>query len=179
MLFFEHSKFLALLCCLLGFSQFGQAQTPNWMFALEGTYIGRQEIPDIHAGGGRRTNDARLDGRKNGEENGFVLQWREEGQNEEIEVRLETWHWDAELEQVVITRIVENKPIAENWFVLESDGAHAVLSRGGEHENGPALLKLTFERLPGQLRLDLRANNGSGKWTEVYRMLLDDAPAEE
>jgi hypothetical protein len=29
------------------------------------------------------------------------------------------------------------------------------------------------------LRLDLRANNGSGKWTEVYRMLLDDAPAEE
>lgn len=151
-------------------------QTPDFMFALEGTYIGHKEIPDINAGGGRRLEDARLDGKRNGAENGFVLQWMiaDPASDNMVTEHLETWHWDAETGRVVITRIVDNKPIAEPWFVENQTTSRAVLARGGEHNNAPALLRLTLERLPGSIRFELRTNDGSGQWDVVHRYLLDD-----
>ena len=167
-----------LLLPALVFALFGNAsgQTPDFMFALEGTYIGHKEIPDVSAGGGRRLEDARLDGKRNGAENGFVLQWMiaEPSSSNMITEHLETWHWDAETARVVITRIVDNKPIVEPWFVEDQTSSRAVLVRGGEFEHAPALLRLTLERLPGQIRFELRTNDGSGKWNVVHRYLLED-----
>lgn len=49
-------------------------QAPDWMFTLEGTYVGRFEMP-ASEGGNMRTVDARMDGKRSGAENGFVLQF--------------------------------------------------------------------------------------------------------
>lgn len=173
-------RLFLLPALVLFFLADASGQTPDFMFALEGTYIGHKEIPDVNAGGGRRLEDARLDGKRNGAENGFVLEWMlaDPTSNNLVTEHLETWHWDAATERLVITRIVDNKPIAEPWFIEEQTSSRAVLARGGEYNNAPALLRLTLERLPGQIRFELRTNDGSGKWTGVHRYLLDDYSEE-
>ncbi len=180
---------LFLLTCF-AFLSF-QGQTPDFMFALEGTYVGQKEIPDATAGGGRRTLDARLDGRRNGAEDGFVLQWKlakdvsnAQQTSDSVAVlmvteQLETWHWDDNRGRLVITRIVDNKPIIEDWFVMDETSSRAVLERGGEWANAPALHRLTLERLAGQIRFERRVNAGDGKWTVVHRYMLNDFVQED
>ena len=73
-------KLLALqlfpfLCLTFGYLiSPAQAQvTPDWMFALEGPYVGRFEKA-MEGKDELVTYDARFDGLRNGKENGFVLQ---------------------------------------------------------------------------------------------------------
>ncbi|MGB1075922.1 MAG: hypothetical protein ACPGYK_07005 [Flavobacteriales bacterium] len=157
------------------------AQTPDWMFALEGSYIGYKSVPDIYAGGGQRQEDARLDGKRNGAEDGFVLQWMisSEEAEEMVMEHLETWHWNSDLERMVMTRIVDNRPVVENWVVTQSSSSRAVLERGGEWNGKPTLMRMTMERLPGQIRFEFRTNDGSGKWEMAFRYILDDHVIED
>lgn len=157
------------------------AQTPDWMFALEGAYIGYKYVPDIYAGGGQRQEDARLDGKRNGSEDGFVLQWltSAEEATEMVIEHLETWHWNSDLERMVMTRIVDNRPVVENWVVTQSSTSNAVLERGGEWNGKPMLMRMVLERLPGQIRFEFRTNDGSGKWEMAFRYILDDVILED
>ena len=158
------------------FSAFSAAaQAPDWMFALEGAYIGRYEEPDPSGVKDKLTWDARLDGRRNLKENGFVLQWmiEEEGGVNET---LSTWHWDDD--RLCETAIVGGKPLEECWVVHRETELAVVLRRGGEWEGTAMLFERTVERLPGQLPLTDLHNNGSGKWTFHHGYVFEEMKPE-
>ena len=138
-----------------------RAQTPDWMFALEGAYIGRYEEPDPTGVKDELTWDARLDGRRNLSENGFVLQWMIEGELG-VEETLSTWHWEEG--RMCETEIVDGRPAEVCWLLYRQTDHAVVLRRGGEWEGQAMLFERTVERLPGQLRISDEHNNGDGNW---------------
>ena len=150
------------------------AQTPDWMFALEGTYVGRLEIVDNEI---QATYDIRLDGLRNGNEDGFVLQFAISG-DDGIRERVEMWSWDAQNQQVKMTSLEDNKPVASTWFV-DSTGSQVVMSRGGSEWGRAVLIQMRIQRLPGQLRMDRMINDGSGQWELRDRYVLDEAVIED
>jgi len=150
------------------------AQTPDWMFALEGTYVGRLEILDSEI---LATHDIRLDGLRNGSEDGFVLQFAI-SEDDGIRERVEMWSWDAQNEQVKMTSLEDNKPVSSTWFV-DNTGPQVVMSRGGSESGRAVLIELRIQRLPGQLRMDRLINDGSGQWELRDRYVLDEAVIED
>jgi hypothetical protein len=150
------------------------AQAPDWMFALEGTYIGRVEDSSTEI---ESVYDVRLDGLRNGDENGFVLQFRYSTANG-IREKVEMWNWNVETSQVLMTTLEDNKPFSSSWFV-EKEGAQVVLSRGGEYAKRAVIHQLRVLRLPGQLRMDYLINAGSGAWELIERYVLDEENMEE
>ena len=164
----------AFLGFLFSFVHESAAQAPDWMFALEGTYIGRVE----HSNGEMESvQDVRLDGLRNGEENGFVLQFRY-STADGIREKVEMWDWNVETSQVLMTTLEENKPFSSSWF-SQKEGAQIVLSRGGEFAGRAVIIQLRLLRLPGQLRMDYLFNNGDGEWKLFERYILDEEDINE
>lgn len=151
------------------------AQTPDWMFALEGVYIGRLEMPDPSGVGDKVSWDARLDGRRNLQENGFVLQWMIE-RDSGVEETLTTWHWEDE--RVCETTIVSGRPSEECWLVTGQTDHAVILRRGGEFGGAAMLFERTVERLPGQLRITELHNDGSGKWEFAVGYVFEEMKPE-
>lgn len=151
------------------------AQTPDWMFALEGAYIGRFEMPDASGEQDKATWDARLDGRRNLQENGFVLQWMVEREGG-VEETLTTWHWEDE--HVCETSIVAGRPSEVCWLVAGQTDHAVILRRGGEFSGSAMLFERTVERLPGQLRITDRHNDGSGKWAFAQGYVFEEVKPE-
>lgn len=152
-----------------------QAQTPDWMFALEGAYIGRYEVPDPSGVRDKLTWDARLDGRRNLVENGFVLQWMiEDGDG--VAESLSTWHWEEG--RMCATEIVDARPLESCWVVHRETEHAVVLRRGGEWDGEAMLFERTVERLPGQLRITDRQNNGDGGWRFQQGFVLEEFKPE-
>lgn len=147
------------------------SQTPDWMFALEGAYIGRMETPDPSGERDELTTDARLDGRRNLEENGFVLQWMI-SEAEGVVETLTTWHWEDD--RVCETRIEGRQPVEDCWVIHRTTQHAVVLRRGGEFEGTPILFERTVERLPGQLRITDLHNNGDGKWSFHHGFVFEE-----
>lgn len=170
---FSHNHML-LLISLAALGSL-RAQTPDWMFALEGAYIGRLELPDASSVTGRVSVDARLDGRRNLSENGFVLQWMIEEESG-VEETLTTWHWEDE--HVCETAILAGRPAEECWVVADQTDHAVVLRRGGEHAGTAMLFERTVERLPGQLRITDRRNDGSGAWTFAQGFVFEEVKPE-
>ena len=172
---FFNGRFSVLMLVMgCGFASVSLAQTPDWMFALEGTYVGRMETME---GALKATTDVRLDGLRNGSEDGFVLQFAistEFG----IRERVEMWGWDKELDQVLMTTLEDNKPLVSKWFVDQS-GAQVVLSCGGSEAGRAVLIQWRITRLPGQLRMDRLINDGSGRWELLDRYVLDEGEPED
>lgn len=154
-----------------------QGQAPDWMFALEGSYVGRMEVQNAEKAAGIESFDVRLDGLRNGREDGFVLQIAVV-RGGEVEEHVEMWNWDAELDQILMTSLAGNQRISTAWF-HSTNGLQTVLTRGGEYESEAAIMRLRLERLAGQLRIDCHANGGEGEWLLVYRYVLDDFKAED
>ena len=150
------------------------AQTPDWMFALEGTYVGRIESIDADVS---TSSDVRLDGLRNGSENGFVLQFAF-STDDGIHERVEMWGWDNQMGQVEMTTLEDNKPMSSRWFVSKP-GAQVILSRGGSDAGRAVLIQWRIQRLPSQLRMDRLINDGSGQWELRDRYVLDEAKTEE
>ncbi|MGB2385385.1 MAG: hypothetical protein ACPH8E_07765, partial [Flavobacteriales bacterium] len=102
-----------LAASLLLVSQvYGQA--PDWMFALEGTYVGRYEIPagDDEA---METVDARLDGKRSGAEDGFVLQFARESATGIVK-EAQMWSWNAAAGALDVTAISDGHRTESQWF---------------------------------------------------------------
>ncbi len=145
-------------------------QAPDWMFALEGTYVGRYEVPD--ATGELSTVDARWDGKRSGKEDGFVLQISRE-RAAVVEKEAQMWEWNNDLSVLDIMAIADGQRISTQWFAEES-GMAVLLTRGGS-ANGQAIIeRMRIERLPGQLRVQLHHNSGDGNWGLQWRYVLDD-----
>lgn len=169
------ARFSSLILVLTCFPALeSTAQTPDWMFALEGTYVGRIEKID---GDISASSDIRLDGLRNGNEDGFVLQFAI-STDDGIRERVEMWSWDAQNEQVKMTSLEDNKPVSSTWFV-DNTGPQVVMSRGGSEAGRAVLIQLRIQRLPGQLRMDRMINDGSGEWELCDRYVLDEAEIED
>ena len=162
---------LPLIAAVFAAAPVLQAQTPDWMFALEGAYIGRLELPDANSPTGKADVDARLDGRRNLSENGFVLQWMIEG-DAGVEETLTTWHWEDA--HVCETSIVGGRPTEECWLVAGQTPNAVTLRRGGEYAGTAMLFERTVERLPGQLRITDLRNDGNGKWLFTQGFVFEE-----
>ncbi len=105
-----------------------QAQvTPDWMFALEGPYVGRFEQA-MEGNDELVTYDARFDGLRNGKENGFVLQVAKEV-NGEIFKSVQMWNWNDANQTVEIASLNDNEAVTSEWFV-SSGTLSTSLTRG-------------------------------------------------
>ena len=147
------------------------AQAPDWMFALEGAYIGRLDLPDSNSPTGKSSLDARLDGRRNLAEDGFVLQWMVE-EGDAVDETLTTWNWADG--RVCETSIVDFRPMEVRWLVERTTDHAVVLRRGGEWKGKAMLFERTIERLPGQLRISDRRNDGNGTWLFESDFVLEE-----
>lgn len=146
-------------------------QAPDWMFALEGSYVGRlEEATDVSDQ--LSTSDARLDGKRNGKENGFVLQWALASDIQISEVA-EMWNWQSDQENLLITRLEGNRPVSSMYWVTES-GNMTVLTRGASEGQQAVLERIRIQRIPGQLRFDRYVNFGDGNWEFRSRFVLDE-----
>jgi hypothetical protein len=153
----------------------GQAQMPDLMFAIEGTYIGRLETQLLSDGSGDTASvDVRLDGRRNAAEDGFVLQWAF-SEGETVRKKVAMWRWDSEMEMLEVTYVNNRSTIVERWHVKSVTKSRVVLVRGGSHDGEAVLIRLAIERFPGQLKFDQYTNDGSGSWTFLHRYVLADA----
>lgn len=152
-----------------------RSQTPDWMFALEGAYVGRMETPDPSGERDELTTDARLDGRRNLDENGFVLQWMISEEQGVVET-LTTWHWEDG--RVCETWIEGRQPVKVCWVIHRTTQHAVVLRRGGEFEGTPTLFERTVERLPGQLRITDLHNTGDGKWNFHHGFVFEEMKPE-
>ncbi len=149
-----------------------QAQiTPDWMFALEGPYVGRFEQA-IEGKDELVTYDARFDGLRNGKENGFVLQLAKEV-NGEISKSVQMWNWNDANQTVEIALLNNNEAMTSEWFVL-SGTLSTSLTRGASEGNAAVIERWRIERLPGQLRWDKYVNFGNGEWKFRWRYVLDE-----
>jgi hypothetical protein len=158
---------LSLFFASYGFAQ----QTPDWMFALEGTYIGRLEMEvGLES---LLTYDVRMDGLRNGKEDGFMLQISKE-QDEAISESAQMWLWDHENSVVEVTVLENNQPTISEWFVTQS-GLSTSLTRGAAEGQRAVIERWRLERLPGQLRWDKYVNFGDGDWRFRWRYVLDEA----
>jgi len=151
-------------------------QAPDWMFALEGTYVGRYEIP-AGEGEAMETVDARMDGKRSGAEDGFVLQFARESVTGIIK-EAQMWSWNASEGALDVTAIQDGQRNETQWFA-EPKGLAVNLTRGGAVDGAAAIERLRLERLPGQLRLTKQYNLGDGEWTLQWRYILDDFVAED
>ncbi len=151
-------------------------QAPDWMFALEGTYVGRYEIP-AGEGEAMETVDARLDGKRSGAEDGFVLQFARETATGIVK-EAQMWSWNASVGALDVTAIQDGQRNETQWFAAPK-GLAVNLTRGGTVEGAAAIERLRLERLPGQLRLTKQYNLGDGEWTLQWRYILDDFVAED
>jgi len=167
--------FLVATTALSAWNAALHAQTPDWMFALEGAYIGRYEVPDPSGLKDELTSDARLDGRRNLSENGFVLQWMIEGESGVVET-LSTWHWKEG--QMCETEIVGGRPAEVCWLLHRQTDHAVVLRRGGDWEGQAMLFERTVERLPGQLRITDQHNNGDGTWRFHHGFVFEEMKPE-
>lgn len=155
---------------------FVYGQAPDWMFALEGAYVGRFELPD-GSGEAMQTMDARLDGKRSGIEDGFVLQFARESE-EGIVKEAQMWSWNASEGVLDVTAIQDMHRDESRWFAAPK-GLAVSLTRGGTVAGAAAIERLRLERLPGQLRLTKQYNLGDGEWTLQWRYILDDYVAED
>jgi hypothetical protein len=146
-------------------------QAPDWMFAFEGTYVGRYEIP-VEEGKAMETVDARLDGKRSGAEDGFVLQFARESATGIVK-EAQMWSWNASAGALDVTAIQEGQRNETQWFAAPK-GLAVILTRGGTVDGAAAIERLRLERLPGQLRLTKQYNLGDGEWTLQWRYILDD-----
>jgi hypothetical protein len=151
-------------------------QAPDWMFALEGTYVGRFEMP-AGEGENMRTVDARMDGKRSGAEDGFVLQFARESEDGIVK-EAQMWSWNASAGALDVTAIQDGQRNETQWFATPK-GLAVNLTRGGAVEGAAAIERLRLERLPGQLRLTKQYNLGDGEWTLQWRYILDDFVAED
>ena len=103
-------------------------QAPDWMFALEGTYIGRYEMP-TGEGENMRTVDARMDGKRSGAEDGFVLQFARESENGIVK-EAQMWSWNAAEGALDVTAIQDGQRDETQWFAAPK-GLAVNLTRGG------------------------------------------------
>jgi hypothetical protein len=149
-----------------------QAQeTPDWMFALEGRYVGRFEEAVLGTDE-LLTFDVRIDGLRNGKEDGFVLQLSTD-MSGQISEAVQMWNWNRTSSTVDITVIAENQPQISEWFYTSS-GFSTLLTRGTSEGNVAAIERWRLERLPGQLRWDKYVNFGDGNWQFRWRYVLDE-----
>lgn len=146
-----------------------QTSVPDWMYMLEGTYSGTLTRPTDPTG-----NAATLSGKRNGKEDGFVVQWLEQRAGGTVREHMEMWKLAAE-NRVEITVLEDGKPRIEQWFHASSAAAKGTLTRGGEWEGRPALVRRTFERQPGALKCTESVNFGDGAWTIVRVYTLTEA----
>jgi hypothetical protein len=155
------------------------AQAPDWMFALEGTYVGRYEVPleDPSDAATMQTLDARIDGKRSGAEDGFVLQIALEAEDGVVK-EAQMWSWNSESNQLDIMAIQDGQRTQSHWFA-EQSGPAVNLTRGGSVAGQAAIERLRLERLPGQLRLTKQFNTGDGQWTLLWRYVLDDFVSED
>ena len=151
-------------------------QAPDWMFALEGTYVGRYEIP-AQGGEAMEALDARLDGKRSGAEDGFVLQFARES-TMGIVKEAQMWSWNASVGALDVTAIQDGQRSETQWFAAPK-GLAVNLTRGGTVDGAAAIERLRLERLPGQLRLTKQFNLGDGEWTLQWRYILNDFVAED
>lgn len=136
---------------------------------LEGKYSGTLTRPADPAG-----NAATLSGKRNGKEDGFVLQWLEQRADGTVREHMEMWKLGAE-NRLEVTVLEDGKPRLETWFHTSNVAAKGTLSRGGEWEGRPALLRRTFERQPGALKCTESVNLGDGAWTIVRVFTLTES----
>ena len=146
-------------------------QTPDWMFVLEGSYVGRYEVA-LEDSDEVLTRDARLDGLRNGKENGFVLQVSTESENG-FEKSAQMWSWNDELKMVDIASLSDRQAETSAWFV-SSVGLTTTLTRGSSDAKNAVIERWRLERLPGQLRWDKSVNMGDGTWLFRWRYVLDE-----
>ena len=164
-----------VICSACVFSSFyvrlNAQQTPDWMFALEGSYVGRFEM-DLDDSDDVLTLDARLDGLRNGKEDGFVLQVSTEREGQ-IEKSAQMWSWNDDAAMVEITSLSERQASTSTWFV-SSSGLMTTLTRGSSDSEAAVIERWRLERLPGQLRWDKSVNKGDGEWQFRWRYVLDE-----
>lgn len=155
------------------------AQAPDWMFALEGTYVGRYEAPSKASDDAMdmQTLDARIDGKRSGAEDGFVLQIALEAESGVVK-EAQMWSWNSALNQLEIMAIQDGQRTQSQWFA-DQVGPTVNLTRGGSVAGQAAIERLRLERLPGQLRLTKQFNTGDGQWTLLWRYVLDDFAPED
>ena len=153
------------------------AQTPDWMFALEGTYVGRCESPNASNDKIPIIRDIRMDGLRNGTEDGFVVRYVMESEMG-VSDWVEMWGWDEASGMVEMTTITGNQPAKYSWHV-ESSGSLTVLTRGGSENNQAVIFRLKLQRLPGQLRMNRFVNDGSGAWEWRERYILEEYTSED
>jgi len=171
---FSVKGFFLVICTLAGMTGLN-AQAPDWLFVLEGSYVGRYEVPVSN--GDVETFDARWDGKRSGQEDGFVLQvsWeRETG----IEKQAQVWNWNSATNQVDLMSIEGGQRTESHWFV-ENSGNTTLLTRGGSHNGTAVIQRMRLERLPGQLRVHQHYNAGDGNWVLMWRFILDDFVEED
>ena len=162
---------LLLLFSGLMMSSPANGQAPDWMFALEGAYVGRFEMP-AGEGENMRTVDARMDGKRSGAEDGFVLQFARESEDGIVK-EAQMWSWNASAGALDVTAIQDGQRIETQWFAAPK-GLAVNLTRGGAVDGAAAIERLRLERLPAQLRLTKQYNLGDGEWTLQWRYILDD-----
>lgn len=146
-----------------------QTSVPDWMYMLEGKYSGTVARPGDPAG-----NAATLSGKRNGKEDGFVLQWLEQRADGTVREHMEMWKLGTG-NRIEITVLEDGKPRVEPWFHASTAAAKGSLNRGGEWDNRPALLRRTFERQPGALKCTESVNLGDGAWTIVRVFTLTES----
>lgn len=165
----------AVLCAGFVFSSLcsvlNAQQTPDWMFALEGTYVGRFEMA-LEDSDELVTRDARVDGLRNGKENGFVLQVSIESEVG-IEKSAQMWTWNDEAGMIDIASLSDRQANTSAWFV-SSAGLMTTLTRGSSDAKNAVIERWRLERLPRQLRWDKSVNAGDGKWLFRWRYVLDE-----
>lgn len=153
------------------------SQAPDWMFALEGSYVGRHEMQPAEGATGLITVDARMDGKRSGAEDGFVLQLSHETEDG-IEKEAQMWSWKSEDGLLQIMAIQDGQRTESEWFASQK-GPTVHLTRGGSVAGQAAIERLRLERLPGQLRLTKQYNIGDGEWKLLWRYILDDLVTED
>ena len=146
-----------------------QTSVPDWMYMLEGKYAGSVTRPSDPSG-----NAASLSGKRNGKEDGFVLQWLEQRADGTVREHMEMWKIGTG-NRLEITVLEDGKPRLEAWFHASTAAAKGTLSRGGEWDDRPALLRRTFERQPGALKCTESVNLGDGTWTIVRVFTLGES----
>jgi len=151
------------------------AQTPDWLFVLEGAYVGRYETPISN--GDMMIQDARWDGKRNGKEDGFVLQISRESDAAVLK-EAQVWTWDSQ-ESVLNLMVLEDGVRKESQWFCETSGPATILTRGGNISQRAAIIRIRMERLPGQLRVQEHANFGDGEWILQWRYVLDDFMGED
>jgi len=153
------------------------AQAPDWMFALEGAYVGRHEMQPADGTTELITVDARMDGKRSGSEDGFVLQLSRETEDG-IEKEAQMWSWNSENGLLEIMAIQDGQRIESEWFASQK-GPTVHLTRGGSVAGQAAIERVRLERLPGQLRLTKQYNIGDGEWMLLWRYILDDLVTDD